>query len=128
MAKINTTTNTITGYITSGIDEPKGVAFSPSGAYAYVTNFGSGNVAIINTVTGAVTGSINSGISNPYGVAFSPSGTYAYVANPVYNNVIIINTASNTVTGSITAGGTHMELQYLQTGHTHISQTNTVTM
>ena len=97
--------------ITSGFYEPSGVAFSPSGTYAYVTNcntscFGNGpdNVVIINTASNTVTGSITSDISQPSGVAFSPSGTYAYVANANSNNVVIINTATNTVVNSITSG------------------------
>ena len=67
--------------ITSGFDNPEGVAFSPSGTYAYVTNINSNTVVIINTATNTVVNSITSGISSPQGVAFSPSGTYAYITN-----------------------------------------------
>ncbi len=110
------TDNTLNSYslstsITSGFSQPQGVAFSPSGTYAYVTNcnsncFGSGpdNVVIINTASNTVTGSITSGFNEPYGVAFSPSGTYAYVTSFRNNNAVIINTATNTVTGSIASG------------------------
>ena len=34
---INTATNNVTGIIASGLHLPYGVAFSPSGTYAYVT-------------------------------------------------------------------------------------------
>ena len=61
---------------------------SPSGTYAYVTNFNSGNLVIINTATNTVVSHIMSG---PPGVAFSPSGTYAYMTNAGSNNVLIIN-------------------------------------
>ena len=104
------TDNSINSYllsssITSGFSNPSEVAFSPSGAYAYVTNFVSNNVIILNTSTNTVTGSINSGaFNNPSSVAFSASGAYAYVTNHGGNNVLIINTATNTITGSITAG------------------------
>ena len=101
---INTATNSVTGYITSGIFTPAGVFFSPSGTYAYVVNQNSNNVVIIATATNSVTASITSGISIPEGVSFSPSGTYAYVPNYNSNNVAIINTATNSVTGSITSG------------------------
>ena len=101
---INTASNTVTGSITSGIADPYGVAFSPSGTYAYVTNYGSANIVIINTTSNTVTGSITSGFSSPYGVSFSPSGTYAYVVNGGSNNVVIINTATNNVTGIIASG------------------------
>ena len=81
-----------------------GVAFSPSGTYAYVTNGGNNNVVIINTATNTVTNSITSGFNDPTGVAFSPSGTYAYVTNQGSDNVVIINTATNTVKASVTSG------------------------
>jgi len=90
--------------ITSGFSLPAAVAFSPSGTYAYVTNYFSSNVVIINTATNTVTGSITPGISGPTAAAFSPSGTYAYVTNTGSNNVVIINTATNTVVNSITSG------------------------
>jgi YVTN family beta-propeller protein len=88
--------------ITSGVSSPYGAAFSPSGTYAYVVNYG--NVVIINTATNTVVNSIESGFSNPVGISFSPSGTYAYVTNEGNNNVVIINTATNTVVNSIISG------------------------
>ena len=97
---LNYTSNSIN----SGFSFPEGVAFSPSGTYAYVANYNSNNVVIINTASNTITGSITSGISTPLGVSFSPSGTYAYVTNGGSNNVVIINTASNTVVNSITSG------------------------
>ena len=93
-----------TAIINSGFDYPIGVAFSPSGTYAYVTNFNPSNVVIIDTATNTVTNSIPSGLNGPNGVAFSPSGTYAYVVNYGSTNVAIINTATNTVTNSIISG------------------------
>ena len=102
------TDSDLNSYVTNAIVSPsgyegsQGVAISPSGTYAYVTNYYYDNVLILNTVTNTITSSINSGFGSPTTVAFSPSGTYAYVAN--YGNVVIINTGSNTVTNSITAG------------------------
>ena len=102
---INTATNTVVNSISyPGFSSPEGVAFSPSGTYAYVGNQNANDVVIINTATNTVTGSITSGFNNPEGVAFSPSGAYAYVANLFGENITIINTASNTVTGYITYG------------------------
>ena len=101
---INLATNTVTGSITSGINNPGGLSISPSGTYAYLTNYYGENAVIINIATNTVTGAITSGFSSPQGVSFSPSGAYAYVANFDSNNVVIINTATNTVTGSITTG------------------------
>ena len=95
----NEQSNSIKGY-----DSPEGVAISPSGTYAYVTNIYANNVVIVNTAPNTVVNSIASGISGPIGVAFSPSGTYAYVVNAGSNNVVIINTESNTVVNSVIAG------------------------
>ena len=92
------------GHINGGFNEPPGVAFSPTGSYAYITNYGSSNVMIVNTSTSNVVSAITLGFSSPIGVAFAPSGAYAYVVNYGTNNVVIINTATNTVSGSITAG------------------------
>ena len=89
---------------------PEGIAISPSGAYAYVTNFyGSGfslngNITVINLATDSISKRITTGFYLPFGISFSPSGTYAYVANGGSNNVVIINTASNTVVNSIISG------------------------
>jgi YVTN family beta-propeller protein len=95
----NTLTGTISGTI-SGFVGPWGVAFSPSGAYAYVTNINNGTVSIVNTSTNTITGTIT-GFDEPYGIAFSPSGAYAYVAN-YNNNVSIVNTSTNTIIHTIT--------------------------
>jgi YVTN family beta-propeller protein len=96
---VNEQSNSITGY-----NGPQGVAISPSGTYAYVTNGGSNNVVTINTASNTVVNSITSGFNYPQGVAISPSGTYAYVTNGGSNNVVIVNTASNKVVNSITSG------------------------
>ena len=97
-----------------------GVAFAPSGTYAYVANCNDGNnelngqsvcvgniadnVTIMSTATNTVVGSITPGFNGPVDIAFSPSGTYAYVANAGSNSIAIVNTATNTVTSTITSG------------------------
>jgi DNA-binding beta-propeller fold protein YncE len=48
---INTTTNKVTATIDVG-SFPTGVAVSPCGARAYVTNYGSATVSVINTMSG----------------------------------------------------------------------------
>ena len=45
---ISTATNKVTATITGG-NGPFGVAVTPNGDYAYVTNGGSGSVSVINT-------------------------------------------------------------------------------
>jgi hypothetical protein len=46
-------TNTVTATVTS-LSGPQGVAVTPNGEYAYVTNEGSGTVSVINTSTNTV--------------------------------------------------------------------------
>ncbi|MGB4781741.1 YncE family protein, partial [Candidatus Methylomirabilis sp.] len=75
---------------------PVGVAITPNGTRAYVTNQGSNNVSVIDTATNAVTATITVG-SSPAGVAITPNGARAYVANFGFNTVSVIDTATNTV-------------------------------
>ena len=99
---INTATNTVTATITVGAT-PAGVAVSPDGTRAYVTNYGSDTVSVIDTATNTVTATITVG-SRPEGVAVSPDGTRAYVTNANSDTVSVIDTATNTVTATITVG------------------------
>ena len=82
---------------------PFGVAFTPNGAYAYVTNQNSGTVSVISTATNTVTATVTLG-SLPYAVAVTPNGEYAYVTNVGNNTVSVISTASNTITATVPAG------------------------
>ncbi len=105
IAVVDTATNTVVNAIIQGFNWPGGVAFAPSGSYAYATNYNTNNVVIINTATNTVVKAITQGFAYPQGVAFSPNGAYAYVTNlgsGNNSNVAIINTATNTVTGTIT--------------------------
>ena len=78
-----------------------GVAFAPSGAYAYVVNhLVNQSVSIVNVATNTITRTI-SGFSSPEGVAISPSGSYAYVTNYNPGTISIVNIATNTITGAI---------------------------
>ncbi len=106
--------NTVTNTITVGSD-PWGVAFSPNGAYAYVTNYYSGTVSVINTATNTVTNTITVG-SSPVGVAIAPTGAYAYVTNYNSGTVSVINTATNTVTSTITVGSEPIGVAIAPTG------------
>ena len=83
---------------------PVGVAVSPDGSRAYVTNYGSGTVSVINTGNNTVGSTITVG-TQPFGVAVSPDGSRAYVTNYGSGSVSVINTATDTVVGSpITVG------------------------
>ena len=92
----------VTETITVGTS-PDGVAVSPDGTTAYVTNIGSNNVSVINTTTNTVTSTITGLGNGPYGVAFSPDGTKAYVTNFVDGTVSVIELRA-TATASADAG------------------------
>ncbi|MGH6812854.1 MAG: YncE family protein, partial [Methylocella sp.] len=95
---IDTATNKVVGTpITVGI-LPKGVAVTPDGKHAYVTNGGSNTVSVIATASNTVVGTPITVGDEPLGVAITPDGTHAYVVN--LNNVSVIATASNTVVGT----------------------------
>src|SRR6266446_7024820 len=91
---INTGTNAVVATINLGAS-PTGVAVSPDGTRAYVTQTGN-SVSVINTATNTVLTSLN-GSNGPAGVAVSPNGTRAYVTNFAGTTVSVINTATNTV-------------------------------
>ena len=89
---ISTATNTVTATITVGSD-PYGVAVTPDGAYAYVTNANGNTVSVISTSSNTVTATVTVG-SNPFGVAVTPDGAYAYVTNWGDNTVDVGSTAA----------------------------------
>jgi len=91
---------------------PLSVTVSPNGAFAYVANYGSGNVSAytINATTGALAaiGTAVAAGTNPYSVTVSPDGRFAYVANNSSNNVsaytIDATTGVLTAVGAVAAG------------------------
>ncbi|MGM2818249.1 YncE family protein [Bacillus cereus group sp. Bce001] len=92
---INTTTNTeIFPRIPVG-DNPLGIAITPDGSRAYVTNLADNNVSVINTATNTeILPRIPVG-DRPIRIAITPDGSRAYVTNLVDNNVSVINTITN---------------------------------
>ena len=101
---ISTATNTVTATISTyfgpnifGAESaPYGVAITPNGAYAYITNAGSSSVSVISTATNTITANITDR-GEPYDVAITPNGTYAYVTNEGSDTVSVIST-SNAIT------------------------------
>ena len=94
---------------------PFGVAVSPDGTRAYVTNYGSASVSVINTTTKAVTATIPVN-GSPRGVAVSPNGTRAYSANRFTASVSVINTASDVVSASIGTGDSPLAIAITPNG------------
>ncbi|MFE5588458.1 IPT/TIG domain-containing protein, partial [Kitasatospora sp. NPDC056531] len=89
---------------------PIGIAFTPSGRYAYVADNGGGTVSVIDTAALATVATV-SGFSGPVGVAITPSGTRAYVSNASAGSVSVVDTATNALTGpAIAVGSSPFEL------------------
>ncbi|WP_292387000.1 NosD domain-containing protein, partial [Methanosarcina sp. UBA5] len=83
---------------------PYGIAVTPNGKIAYVTDrWGGVNVSVIDTATNTVINTVKVG-HDPDGVAISPDGKKVYVTNSGSNNVSIINTDTNTVTATVPVG------------------------
>jgi YVTN family beta-propeller protein len=84
-------------------NSPHGLAFSPDGTTAYVTNFQDGTVSVIDVATDAVSSTITLPVpamstpSFPWGVAVSPDGSKVYATDSVLNQVWVIDAATNTV-------------------------------
>ena len=108
---INTATNKVVNTIS--VDYyASGVAVSPDGNRAYVTNYLMNSVLVINTATNAVVSTISLGPSSsiccvppsgPHGIVVSPDGSRLYVANGATNAPVVqvINTSTNAVIATI---------------------------
>lgn len=83
---------------------PFGIAVTPNGKYAYVTNFGSNNFAPFGSTVSVVklqdhpriVRTIEVGIQ-PSGIAITPNGKYAYVTN--YNTLYAGSNFTNLTAG-----------------------------
>ena len=88
-----------------------GVAVTPDGKFAYVTNSFSNTVSVINVATNLVVGGTDCQVgdfSAARGVAITPDGKFVYVANTATNGfgtVSVINVATNLVVGAPIAVG-----------------------
>lgn len=82
---------------------PNGVAVSPDGQLAYVTNEGSRTVSVIDTGTNEVTATIGVGPA-PVTVAFTDDGR-ALVVNRGSMTVSVINVATSALQSTVPLGG-----------------------
>ena len=104
---INTANNNYTDTVPVGTG-PEGVAVSPDGSRAYVTNInygGLGTVSVIDTAINKVSATVPVGYKySPLGVAVTPDGTKAYVADRDINYVSVIDTGTKTITATVNVG------------------------
>jgi len=102
---INTTTNQVVGPQVFLLgSNPLGIAITPDGTHAYVTNALSNSVSVIDTAK-ALTAPADAEVvtlhphlfppqlSFPLGIAITPNGAFAYVANGDDYTVSVIDTA-----------------------------------
>ena len=99
---IDTATNTVTGVIkTDSSIHPAGLAISPDGTRAYVTNlFDTGSsVLVVDIASRTIVSTISVPIF-PYSLAITPDGALVYVTFYQSNTIYVIDTLSNTVAGA----------------------------
>ena len=67
----------------SDFSNPQGIAITPDGQYAYVTNSSNSSVSVISIATNSLllTPGLDFVFSRPQGIAITPDGNYAYVTN-----------------------------------------------
>jgi YVTN family beta-propeller protein len=111
---ISTATDTVTATLPLP-SAPAEIAFSPSGATAYVTT--SEGLLVFNTATQRVVAVIH-GLGDPEGVAVSPDGKTVYVSSTLQNVVDVISTATNSVTGAVRVGDQPWQLAVSSNGST----------
>ena len=101
VAAFNTAFDSPAQMITGMGYEPAGVAITPVGSHAYVTNPWDNSVSIIDVGHRSVVGTIPVG-ETPRRLAVSPSGTRVFVANYSAGTVSVISRTESTVSASLT--------------------------
>jgi len=112
---ISTATDKVTSTLKLPGTDPRAIAFSPSGATAYVTT-GDG-LYVISTATLKVV-TVIGGLGDPEGAAVSPDGKTVYVTNTARGLVDVISAASNHVTRTIQVGQLPWQLVISANGKT----------
>jgi phospholipase C len=85
------------------LHQPHGVAVTPDGKHAWVTDSERDQVVVLATSGLRTVGRIAVG-ATPWNTAFSADGSSAYVTNSNDNTVSVINTATQRTTGRIPLG------------------------
>lgn len=100
---IDVATRTVIHSIPVG-SSPAGVALTPDGSRAYVTNRThsdwEGSVSVIDTASNTVIATI-AVPGAPYGLVITPDGSHAYVANHHPRKISVISTQTNSVVKDI---------------------------
>ena len=88
------------------LNDPHGVAVTPDGAHAYVTDSRRDRVVVLDTTTLRPLASIGVGRS-PWNTAFTADGSTARVTNANDDTVSVIDTTSKKVTNTIDLGASN---------------------
>lgn len=99
---IDSKNRVVTGFIATG-NTPTGVAFSPDGNTAYVTNQGDQNVSVIDVPTSTVIANIFTPAGSPLVARVSPDGSQLFVAT-ASTTVEIIDVATRTIVRTAEVG------------------------
>jgi YVTN family beta-propeller protein len=94
---------------------PEGIAITPDGLHAYITQEISNSVAVVDTRQNIVVQTISVG-SSPFGIAISPDGAFAYVTNLNDSTVSVIDIIHNTVVNTIFTGSTPWAVGFSASG------------
>ncbi len=94
---------------------PAQIAFSPSGATAYVTT--ADGLWVFDTATEHLTHVLR-GLGDPFGVAVSPDGSTVYVTNTEQGLVEVVDATTDKVTGTIGVGQLPWQLVVSSDGKT----------
>jgi YVTN family beta-propeller protein len=94
---IDTATNQVVGSPIAVQKAPFGIAITPDGTRAYVTNEGSNSVSVIDTTTNQVVGAPIKVGEVPTCIAITPDGNRVYVVNSGSATVSAIDTRTNVV-------------------------------
>lgn len=113
MSVIDTSNNSVTTPVASGLSGPFAIAITPDDNFAYITNFGSNNfipigttVSVIDLSDNTITATIDLAMQ-PAGLAITPDGKFAYASNynalyssnGVYNGAVLVGTVNILVPG-----------------------------
>jgi YVTN family beta-propeller protein len=98
----STRTRTVDGFIATDL-HPIGVAFSPDGSTAYVTNLFSNTVSVLNVSLARQVASISTGDASPFVVRVSPDGQRLFIATNG-TTVLIVDTSTLLEVGRVEVG------------------------
>ncbi len=91
-------TNTVSNSLSPPFSRPLGVAMSPEGTFAYVSDWNTSQIYYIDVPSNTATQLVSGDFSNPNGIAISSDSTFAYLADYGNGTVYRIDVATNSAT------------------------------